>query len=197
MTIRLAPAFLLGIAFAFPGVSGWGQTPPAAAPSARQTCPAPGTVYTFTDSSSIQALAGAKPPFCRFANLNGGQQVDLILGAFSAALPIVQTNIDVLTSLLPLQVGKTVTLARPGAGTAATVTVEKHETVEVPVGKLACYVLLWSEPSGQGRWERRWWYCPSLEYAAKYSASFEVVSPTGRTLSSNPASWELQSVRVP
>jgi hypothetical protein len=197
MTIRLAPAFLLGVAFAFAGVTGWGQTPPAAAPTPKRTCPAPGTVYTFTDSSSIQALAGAKPPFCRFANLNGGQQVDLILGAFSAASPIVQTNIDVLTSLLPLQVGNTVTLARPGAGTAATVTVEKRETVEVPVGKLACYVLLWSEPSGQGRWERRWWYCPSLEYAAKYSASFEVVTPSGRTLSSNPASWELQSVRVP
>ena len=197
MTTRLAPALLLGIGFALAGITGWGQTPPAAAPTSKPTCPAPGTIYTFTDSSSIQARAGAQAPFCRFANLNGGQQVDLVLGAFSAASPIVQANIDVLTSLLPLQVGKTVTLARPGAGTAATVTVEKHDTVEVPVGKLACYVLLWSEPSGQGRWERRWWYCPSLEYAAKYSSSFEVVSPTGRILSSNPASWELQSVRVP
>jgi hypothetical protein len=197
VTSRFTPALLLGIGFALTGVTGWGQTPPAAAPASKPACPAPGTVYTFTDSSSIQALAGAKPPFCRFANLSGGQQVDLILGAFSAASPIVQANIDVLTSLVPLQVGKTVTLARPGAGTAATVTVEKHEIVEVPVGKLACYVLLWSEPSGQGRWERRWWYCPSLEYAAKYSASFEVVTSSGRTLSSNPASWELQSVHVP
>jgi hypothetical protein len=196
MTNRFAPALLLGLGFALTGVTGWGQTQRAAAPTFRPACPAPGTVYTFTDSSSIQALAGAQPPFCRFANLNGGQQVDLMLGAFSAASPVVQANVDVLTSLLPLQVGKTVTLARPGA-TAATVTVEKNETVEVPVGRLACYVLLWSEPSGQGRWERRWWYCPSLQSAAKYSASFEVVTPSGRTLSSNPASWELQSVRVP
>jgi hypothetical protein len=196
MTNRFAPALLLGLGFALTGVTGWGQTPPAAAPTPKPTCPAPGTVYTFTDSSSIQALAGATPPFCRFANLNGGQQVDLMLGAFSAASPVVQANVDVLTSLLPLQVGKSVTLARPGA-TAATVTVEKNETVEVPVGRLACYVLLWSEPSGQGRWERRWWYCPSLQSAAKYSASFEVVTPSGRTLSSNPASWELQSVLVP
>ena len=197
MTIRLlAPAFLLGIAFAFTGVTGWGQTPPAASPTPKRTCPAPGTVYTFTDSSSIQALAGATAPFCRFANLNGGQQVDLILGAFSAASPMVQANVDVLTALLPLQVGKTAHLARPGAG-QATVIVEKYETVEVPVGKLACYVLLWTEPSGQGKWERRWWYCPSLEYAAKYTASFEVVTAGGRTLSSSPASWELQSVRVP
>ncbi len=196
MTNRFAPALLLGLGLALTGVTGWGQIPPAAAPTPKPACPAPGTVYTFTDSSSIQALAGATPPFCRFANLNGGQQVDLMLGAFSAASPVVQANVDVLTSLLPLQVGKTVTLARPGA-TAATVTVEKNETVEVPVGRLACYVLLWSEPSGQGRWERRWWYCPSLQSAAKYSASFEVVTPSGRTLSSNPASWELQSVRVP
>lgn len=197
MNDRFAGVILLALGLVLIGGTGWAQTPTATAPTAKSICPAPGTIYTFTDSSSIQALAGAPPPFCRFANLNGGQQVDLILGAFSAASPVVQGNLDVLTSLLPLQVGKTVTLARPGAGVAATVTVEKYETVEVPVGKLACYVLLWSEPSGQGRWERRWWYCPSLEYAAKYSASFEVVTPSGRALSSNPASWELQSVRVP
>ena len=81
---------------------------------ARVQCPPPRTIYTFTDSSSIQALPGAPGPFCRFANVNGGQQVDLFLGAFSAASPIVQANIDVLTSLLPLQVGKAVHLARAG-----------------------------------------------------------------------------------
>ena len=83
-------------------------------------CPAPRTIYTFTDSSSIQALAGAPAPFCRFANLNGGQQVDLFLGAFSAASPIVQANIDVLTSLLPLQV---VFLWFAGGKTAAYLTI--------------------------------------------------------------------------
>jgi hypothetical protein len=198
MIARLLAAVLLSLGLVLCGTNGWAQRPPAA-PSAKTACPAPGTVYTFTDSSSIQALAGAGPPFCRFANLNGGQQVDLILGAFSAASPVVQANVDVLTSLLPLQVGKSVSLVRPGAsgGAPATVTVEKYETVSVPVGKLACYVLLWTEPSGQGKWERRWWYCPSLEYAAKYTASFEVVTPGGQTLSSSPASWELQSVQVP
>ncbi|HLG49636.1 MAG TPA: hypothetical protein VKY24_25555 [Reyranella sp.] len=196
MTDRFIGFILLGLGLALGGGPGWAQTPPAPIAVGKPACPSPGTIYTFTDSSSIQALAGATAPFCRFANLNGGQQVDLMLGAFSAASPIVQTNIDVLTSLLPLQVGKTVTLARPGAS-AAMVTVEKHETVEVPVGTLACYVLLWTEPSGQGRWERRWWYCPSLGSAAKYNASFEVVTPSGRTLSTNPASWELQSVQVP
>ena len=163
-------------------------------------CPAPRTIYTFTDSSSIQALAGAPAPFCRFANLNGGQQVDLFLGAFSAASPIVQANIDVLTSLLPLQVGKSVHLSRTSPGDRAwqtTVSVEKHETVRVPVGQLACFVLLWTEPSGQGKWERRWWYCPSLEYAAKYAAKFEVLDARGRALTSYPASWELLGVRVP
>jgi hypothetical protein len=195
MIARLISGTLLGLGLTLAGnTAGWAQTPPAA----KLACPAPRTIYTFTDSSSIQALAGAKAPFCRFANLNGGQQVDLVLGAFSAASPVVQANVDVLTSLFPLQVGKTVNLARPGAGSGqATVAVEKYETVEVPVGTLACYVLLWTEPSGQGRWERRWWYCPSLEYAAKYTASFEVVTAAGRTLSSSPASWELQSVRVP
>src|SRR6185369_9843433 len=74
-----------------------------AAQTAPSACPAPRTIYTFTDSSSIQALPGAAQPFCRFANLNGGQQVDLFLGAFSAASPIVQANIDGLRSLLPLQ----------------------------------------------------------------------------------------------
>jgi len=195
MIVRLIPGVLLGLGVALAGAVASAQTPPSA-PAAKMSCPAPRTVYTFTDSSSIQALAGAKAPFCRFANLNGGQQVDLILGAFSAASPMVQANVDVLTALLPLQVGKTAHLARLGAG-QATVTVEKYETVDVPVGKLACYVLLWTEPSGQGKWERRWWYCPSLEYAAKYTASFEVVTAGGRTLSSSPASWELQSVRVP
>jgi hypothetical protein len=171
-----------------------------AAQSPRSGCPPPRTIYTFTDSSSIQALPGAAAPFCRFANLNGGQQVDLFLGAFSAASPIVQANIDVLQSLLPLQVGRTVHLARVGSGDRswqATVAVEKQETVEVPVGRLACYVLLWTEPSGQGKWERRWWYCPSLEYAAKYTAQFAVVGAGGQPLSSQPASWELMGVRVP
>jgi hypothetical protein len=194
--MRVRPAVLLGLCLALAGAAAVSaQTPPA-----KTGCPAPGTVYTFTDASSIQALSGAEAPFCRFANLNGGQQVDLILGAFSAASPIVQANVDVLLSLLPLQVGKTVHLARPGVGPAgaqATVMVEKYETVEVPVGKLACYVLLWTEPSGQGRWERRWWYCPSLQYAAKYTAIFEVVTPSGLIMSSSPASWELMSVRVP
>ena len=172
----------------------------AAAQSAQNPCPPPRTIYTFTDSSSIQALPGAGLPFCRFANINGGQQVDLFLGAFSAASPIVQTNLDALTSLLPLQVGKTVHLSRAGPadkGWQAYVAVEKYETVEVPVGRLNCFVLLWTEPSGQGRWERRWWYCPSLEYVAKYSARFEVVSPGGRILTSSPTSWELTGVRVP
>jgi len=172
----------------------------AAAQSPGNRCPAPRTIYTFTDASSLQALPGAPEPFCRFANLNGGQQVDLFLGAFSAASPIVQANIDVLRSLLPLQVGKTVHLVRVGSGERgwqAAVTVEKQETVEVPVGRLACYVLLWTEPSGQGKWDRRWWYCPSLEYAAKYTAQFEVVGAGGRPLSSQPHSWELTGVRVP
>lgn len=172
----------------------------AAAQGLQRPCPQPGTIYTFTDASSIQAISGAPAPFCRFANVNGGQQVDLFLGAFSAASPIVQANIDVLTSLLPLQVGRSVQLARASSadkGWQASVTVEKYETVEVPVGRLNCFVLLWMEPSGQGRWERRWWYCPSLEYAAKYSARFEVVSPGGRTLTSSPTSWELAGIRVP
>jgi hypothetical protein len=73
--------------------------------AAQSGCPAPRTIYTFTDSSSLQALPGAPAPFCRFANLNGGQQVDLFLGAFSAASPIVQANIEGLKSLVPLQVG--------------------------------------------------------------------------------------------
>ena len=170
------------------------------AQNAQIQCPPPGTIYTFTDSSSIQALPGAPGPFCRFANVNGGQQVDLFLGAFSAASPIVQANIDVLTTLLPLQVGKAVHLARTGTGEKgwqANVSVEKYESVEVPVGRLNCFVLLWTEPSGQGRWERRWWYCPSLEFVAKYSAKFEVVSPGGRILTSSPTSWELAGIRVP
>src|SRR4051794_1644152 len=103
MTVRIVPGALLGLGLALAGAIAWGQTPPAA-PAAKSPCPAPRTVYTFTDSSSIQALAGAKAPFCRFANLSGGQQVDLILGAFSAASPMVQANVDVLTALLPLQV---------------------------------------------------------------------------------------------
>ena len=130
----------------------------AAAQSGQSSCPAPGTIYTFTDSSSIQALPGAPAPFCRFANVNGGQQVDLFLGAFSAASPIVQANIDVLTTLLPLEVGKSVHMTRAGPadkGWQAVVAVEKYESVEISIGRLNCYVLLWTEPSGQGRWERR------------------------------------------
>jgi len=172
----------------------------ASAQSDQSSCPPPRTIYTFTDSSSIQALPGAPAPFCRFANVNGGQQVDLFLGAFSAASPIVQANIDVLTTLLPLQVGKAVHLTRAGPadrGWQANVSVEKYESVEVPVGRLNCFVLLWTEPSGQGRWERRWWYCPSLEFVAKYSAKFEVVGATGRALTSSPTSWELAGIRVP
>ena len=171
-----------------------------AAQSPQVHCPAPKTIYTFTDSSSVQALTGAPGPFCRFVNLNSGQQVDLFLGAFSASSPIVEANIDVLKSLLPLQVGKTASLVRAGPdGKAwqATVSVEGYESIRVPVGQLSCFVLLWTEPSGTGKWNRRWWYCPSLEYPAKYSAKFEVVGADGRTSSSSPTSWELVGVRVP
>ena len=83
------------------------QTPPV-------QCPAPKTIYSFTDSSSVQALAGGQGPFCRFVNLESGQQVDLFLGAFSATSPIIRTNIDGLKSLLPLQVGKTAYLGKTG-----------------------------------------------------------------------------------
>jgi len=95
------------------------------------SCPAPRTIYTFTDSSSLQALPGAPPPFCRFANLSGGQQVDLFLGAFSAASPIVQANIDVLTSLLPLQVGKTAHLARVGSGDRSQPTGNRQRSIRL------------------------------------------------------------------
>jgi len=198
MTRAIATPVLCGLAIILVGTLA--GTTDVAAQNPQAHCPAPKTIYTFSDSSSIQALAGAPAPFCRFANLNGGQQVDLFLGAFSAASPIVQANIDGLTSLLPLQVGKTVHLFRSSPGDRAwqaTVSVEKHETVRVPVGQLACFVLLWTEPSGQGKWERRWWYCPSLEYAAKYAAKFEVLDARGRALASYPASWELMGVRVP
>jgi hypothetical protein len=198
MTGAIAMRALRGLGTVLVGMLAW--TTNGAAQNPQAACPAPRTIYTFTDASSIQALAGAAAPFCRFANLTGGQQVDLFLGAFSAASPIVQANIEVLTSLLPLQVGKTVHLSRTSPGDRAwqtTVSVEKHETVRVPVGQLACFVLLWTEPSGQGKWERRWWYCPSLEYAAKYTAKFEVLDARGRALASYPASWELMGVRVP
>jgi len=198
MTGVIPTRALCGLGTFLAGMLAW--TANAAAQNPPVQCPAPKTIYTFTDASSIQALAGAPVPFCRYANLNGGQQVDLFLGAFSAASPIVQANIDVLTSLLPLQVGKSVHLSRTSPGDRAwqtTVSVEKHETVRVPVGQLACFVLLWTEPSGQGKWERRWWYCPSLEYAAKYAAKFEVLDARGRALTSYPASWELLGVRVP
>jgi hypothetical protein len=171
-----------------------------AAQSPAVQCPAPKTIYSFTDSSSVQALAGAPGPFCRFVNLESGQQIDLFLGAFSATSPIIRTNIDVLKSLLPLQVGKTAYLGKTGPdGKAwqATVSVEGYENIRVPVGQLSCFVLLWTEPSGTGKWNRRWWYCPSLEYPAKYTAQFEVVSANGRTSSSSPTSWELAGVRVP
>ena len=171
-----------------------------AAQSPPVQCPAPKTIYSFTDSSSVQALAGAPGPFCRFVNLESGQQMDLFLGAFSATSPIIRTNIDVLKSLLPLQVGKTAYLGKTGPdGKAwqATVSVEGYENIRVPVGQLSCFVLLWTEPSGTGKWNRRWWYCPSLEYPAKYTAQFEVVSANGRTSSSSPTSWELAGVRVP
>lgn len=190
--LRLVLSLVLG--FLLAGSAG------AVAQTAQGACPPPQTIYTFNDSSSVQALPGAEPPFCRFANLNGGQQVDLFLGVFSAASPIVQGNVDVLTSLLPLQVGKTVNLARVGTGDKswqATVSVESYGSLDVPVGRLNCYVLLWTEPSGQGRWERRWWYCPALAYAAKYTAKFDVMGADGRSRSTYPASWELMGVRVP
>lgn len=160
-------------------------------------CPAPGTVFIFSDSSGVEALGGASAPFCRFRNANGGQQLDLFLGAFSTASPVVHANAAALMTLLPLQVGKAVQLSRSGSSSQVTVSIEKYETLAVPVGQLACFVVLWTEPSGQGRWERRWWYCPALGFVAKYSAKFEVVGGAGSSPPSYPASWELMQVRVP
>ena len=169
----------------------------ARAQNAEVICPAPGTVFTFTDTSGVEALSGGGAPICRFRNVNGGQQLDLFLGAFSTGSPIVHANAAALMTLLPLQVGKTAQLTRPALGWQATVSIEKYETVAVPVGRLACFVILWTEPSGQGKWERRWWYCPALGFVAKYSAKFEVVGGGGGSPPSYPASWELVQVRVP
>ena len=41
------------------------------------------------NTAAVEALGGASAPFCRFRNANGGQQLDLFLGAFSTAAPIV------------------------------------------------------------------------------------------------------------
>jgi hypothetical protein len=200
MTIRLGTTRRLLVGAALSLLAMAAGACPSQAQDQQTRCPAPRTVFTFSDSTSIEALGGANPPFCRFRDTRGGQLVDLLLGAFSASSPIVQTNAPVLQELLPLQVGKTIHLTRSASGERnwqATVTIETHETIAVPAGRLACFVVLWTEPSGQGRWERRWWYCPALGLAAKYTAKFEVTNASAGRTASSPASWELVQIRVP
>ena len=178
-----------------------GRRRDVAAQNAQSPCPPPGTIYTFTDSSSIQALPGAPAPFCRFANVNGGQQVDLFLGAFSAASPIVQANIDVLTSLAAAA-GRQGGAPYPGRSGRQRLAGQRRRGKirdRRGAGRPARTASSCSGPNPAGRGggsagggtARRWNTSPSTARSSRSSA------PSGRILHFSPTSWELAGVRVP
>jgi len=96
-------------------------------------------------------------------------------------------NINVLMSLLPLQ------SERRTPGRTVMASVASHISVEGMKGPVpepgSCFVVLWTEPSGTGKWYRVV-VCPSLEYPPSTTQNLKS-SGRRRTFTSSPTSWEL------
>jgi hypothetical protein len=164
-------------------------------------CPDIGTKLRFSTSGSmlevIQDLGGG---VCRYRNPTTNREFTRFL-TLDTTSPIFSPNLERLATLNPLEVGKSVSIPYSGpanrGGDGAwdiTISVEKFETVKVPIGNLPAYVILQDERSfgTQGRWLRRWWYSPVIRYAVQ----FEFVTLRGSPPTPYPQNWQLTEVAL-
>ena len=174
----------------------------AVAQSGEVRCPAPKTQLKNSIGGTAESLGNAGAFVCRFKNLATGKKDERILGAFDFAAPDVQANLDKFRSLIPLQVGKRMSYAYSGASNLGgsgdwsyTISIEKYETITIPVGTFPSFVILQVEQThaSGGRWERRWWYSPLLGHIIK----FEFKTVQGNPPPNYPRNWELIEIRTP
>lgn len=164
-------------------------------------CPAVGTKLRFSTSrdmlEAVQDLGGG---VCRYRNTTSQREYDRFL-TLDAKSKIFAPNLDKLRMLGPLQVGKSVDISHSGASVTGsdgawgiTISVEKYETVKVPVGDLPAFVILQDERtfSGNGHWQRRWWYSPIVRYAVQ----FEFVMLGGNPPPNYPRNWKLVELKL-
>jgi hypothetical protein len=165
-------------------------------------CPASGTVLRFSTSrdmlEAVQDLGGG---VCRYRNTTTRREYDRLL-TLDTKSKIFAANLDKLRMLGPLQVGKSVNIEHSGASVTGsdgvwdiTISVEKYETVKVPVGELPAFVILQDERSfgGNGHWQRRWWYSPMIRYAVQ----FEFTTLAGNPPPNYPRNWNLVELKLP
>lgn len=174
----------------------------AVAQSGEVRCPAPKTQFRTSLGGAAESLGDVGGFVCRFKDLKTGKTAERILGAFDFETPIVKANIDKFRSLIPLQVGKSMSWSFSGASNLGgsgdwyyTISIEKYETITIPVGTLPSFVILQVEQThaGGGRWERRWWYSSLLGHIIK----FEFKTVRGNPPPNYPKNWELIEIRSP
>lgn len=163
-------------------------------------CPDIGTKLRFSTSNDmlevVQDLGGG---VCRYRNTTTQREFSRFL-TLDATSKIFAPNLEKLAALSPLQVGKSVSIPYSGAdnrnGDGAwdiTISIEKFETVKVPVGDLPTYVILRDDHSfgSAGRWQYRWWYSPALGYAVQ----FEFLTLRGNPPPTYPKDWKLVGIQ--
>jgi len=164
-------------------------------------CPANGTMLRFSTSRDMLEVVGdLGGGICRYRNATSQREYDRFL-ALDAKSKIFAPNLDKLRMLNPLQVSKSVDIPHSGASVTGsdgawdiTISVEKYETVKVPVGDLPAFVILQDERSfgGNGHWQRRWWYSPIVHYAVQ----FEFAMFGGSPPPNYPRNWKLVELKL-
>jgi hypothetical protein len=164
-------------------------------------CPDVGTKFRVSPSNvTIEVIEDLGAGICRYRNAANGRDFTQFVEFNVKAKPI-ESNLEKIRSLSPLQVGKSVSFTYSGPATRGTdgawtytVAVEKFETVKVPAGDFPAYVILYDERGfgGGGRWQSRWWYSPVV----RYPVQFEYLTLRGNPPPSYPKDWKLGEVKL-
>ena len=159
-------------------------------------CPDVGTKLRFSTSSDmLEVVRDLGGGVCRYRNTTNQREYDRFL-ALDAKSGLFEPNLAKLRMLGPLRVGKSVAIPYSGPANRGTdgawnitISVEKFETVKVPVGDQPAFVILQDERtfSGRGHWQWRWWYSPNVRYAVQ----FEFVTLSGNPPMPYPRNWKL------
>jgi hypothetical protein len=163
-------------------------------------CPANGTMLRFSTSRDmLEVVRDLGGGVCRYRNTTNQREYDRFL-TLDAKSKLFEPNLDKLRMLGPLQVGKSVSIPYSGPANRGTdgawditISVEKFETVKVPVGDLPAFVVLQDEHTfrGSGHWQWRWWYSPIVHYAVQ----FEFVTLNGNPPMPYPRDWKLVELK--
>jgi hypothetical protein len=165
----------------------------SAAQSGEVQCPKPGTRLTFSDGGQIEAVSDEGNYVCRFKSLKTQKTFDRLFGAFAPTGP----NANQIRSLAPFKVGRKVSFTNSGADVRGgdgfwfhEVAIERFEDVVTDAGTFRSFVILYDDQaiqSSHGRWQRRYWYSPEMNFVVK----FQYLTLHGNPPPNYPKDWEL------